>query len=90
MSPTPQPSLDSMAPFWKDLVFKTIICPSLGREAGLAWQVSFAHRRFLGAPHLCRSCTGMMGGAWAGGQGAWTLLLAQQCRAGASLVAHWI
>lgn len=32
----------------------------------------------------------MMGGAWAGSQEHWTLLLAQQCRAGASLVAHWL
>lgn len=48
MSPTPQPSLDSMAPFWKDLVFKTIICPSL-REGKLA---------------LLGRCPLLTGGSW--------------------------
>lgn len=89
MSPTPQPSLDSMAPFWKDLVFKTIICPSL-REGKLA---------------LLGRCPLLTGGSWEprtcvavvpndgrslGWQSGALDSVAQQCRAGASLVAHWL
>lgn len=41
----------------KGFVFNTIVCPSLGEgKLALLWQVSFAHRRFMGAPHLCLSC----------------------------------
>lgn len=77
MSPTPQPSLDSMTPFWKGLVFKTIICPSL-REGKLAsLGRCLCSREVPGSLTPVLQLFQMMGVAWAGSREHWALLLAQ-------------